>query len=94
MDNKIFLPNEEQVRQFIEDSWLSFRQAAAKAGFPFDDDPQAESFARDMFAAGYCYGHNDCLSVIRGQLEATDIQTSVFKAAKRRCKNSESSNNK
>lgn len=82
MDKKIFLPDAEMSAKLIEDAWQAFKKQAAEGGLDFDTNPQAASFAKDMFVSGYCYGHNDCLEIIRGQLQAMDIVDDMFKPNK------------
>ena len=77
MDKKIYLPSTEQARQMIENAWQQCKKQAEEAGLDLSN-PELESFAQDMFVAGYAYGHNDCLGVISGQLEAMNIVTDMF----------------
>ena len=77
MDKKIFLPDAETSARLIEDSWQAFKKQAAESGLVLDN-PNAASFAKDMFMSGYCYGHNDCLEIIRGQLQAMDMANDLF----------------
>lgn len=77
MDKKIFLPDAETSARLIEDSWQAFKKQAAESGLVLDN-PNAASFAKDMFVSGYCYGHNDCLEIIRGQLQAMDMVNDLF----------------
>ena len=82
MDKKIFLPDAEMSAKLIEDSWQAFKKQAADSGLDFDNNPEAASFAKDMFVSGYCYGHNDCLEIIRGQLQAMDLANELFTSEK------------
>lgn len=77
MDKKIFMPDNETLAKMIQESWIKCKEQAAEAGLVLDN-PDLEAFAQDMFVAGYSYGHNDCLSVARGQLEAMDIVGDIF----------------
>lgn len=77
MAKNIFLPSAEQQGKMIKDSWQKCKEEAAKAGLVLNNST-LEGFAQDMFVAGYCYGHNDCLQVIGGQLEAMNIINDVF----------------
>ena len=82
MDKKIFLPDAEMSAKLIEDAWQAFKKQAAEGGLDFDTNPQVASFAKDMFVSGYCYGHNDCLEIIRGQLQAMDLANELFTSEK------------
>ncbi len=73
----IFLPNAESLGQMIEKSWQQCKEQAAKAGLPLTN-PTLEAFAKDMFVAGYTFGYNDNLGVIRGQLDAMELAGSIF----------------
>ena len=77
MSKKVFMPNDEQARQMIENAWQEFKKEAIEAGWPLNT-PELESFAQDVFVGGYAYGHNDCLGVISGQLEAMNLVTDIF----------------
>ena len=78
MDKKIFLPSAEEAAQLLENSWQAFKKQALEGGLDFDNNPNVASFAKDMFVSGYCYGHNDCLEIIRGQLQAMDLVNDLF----------------
>ena len=71
MDKKIYLPNDEQSSQLIENAWQDFSKQAEEAGFPLPD------LLKDVFVAGYSFGHNDCLSIISGQLKAMEVVKSL-----------------
>lgn len=73
----IFLPDDETQGKMIQDSWQKCKEEAAKAGLDLSN-PTLEGFAQDMFVAGYCYGHNDCLQILGGQLEAMNLINDVF----------------
>ena len=77
MDKKIFLPDNQTLAKMIEDSWQKCKEQAAKAGLEHTN-PDLEAFAKDMFVAGYTYGYNDNLGVIRGQLEAINMIGDIF----------------
>lgn len=77
MDKKIFLPDNQTLAKMIEDSWQKCKEQAAKAGLELTN-PDLEAFAKDMFVAGYTYGYNDNLGVIRGQLEAMNMIGDIF----------------
>ena len=76
MNKTIFLPNAEQAGELIELAWQEFRKDAEANGFPFSNDENAEA-AKELFICGYCYGHNDCLGIIKGQLEAMDMAVNL-----------------
>lgn len=86
MDKKIFLPDAEQMGKFIENSWQTFKKQAAESGFVLDSNPNTEAFAKDMFVSGYCYGYNDCLEIVRGQLQAMDLVNDLFPSKKNEAK--------
>lgn len=71
MDKKIYLPNDEQSSQLIENAWQDFSKQAEEAGFPLPD------LLKDVFVAGYSFGHNDCLSIISGQFKAMEVVKSL-----------------
>lgn len=74
MKTKIFLPSEEEARKLIENAVDEFTQQLRREWKTYDTLSDAnKGLLRDMFVAGYAAGHNDCLSIIRGQLEATEI---------------------
>lgn len=68
METNIYLPNDEQSSQLIENAWQDFSRQAKDAGFPLPD------LFKDVFVAGYSFGHNDCLSIIAGQLEVLELE--------------------
>ena len=68
----IYLPNSEQAAQLMENSWQDFTVQMKKNGMNFDGTKVA-GLLKDMFMAGYSYGHNDCLSIIRNQMEVDDL---------------------
>ena len=76
-NKEIFLPDNKTLAQMIEDSWQDCKEQAAKAGLKLTN-PDLEAFAKDMFVAGYSYGHNDCLGVVRSQLEAMNMIGDIF----------------
>ena len=71
MDKKIYLPNDEQSSQLIENAWQDFSKQAKEAGILLPD------LLKDVFVAGYSFGHNDCLSIISGQLKAMEVVKSL-----------------
>ena len=73
MDKKIFLPSDEQSAQLMENAWEEFCVQAKEAGYDIGSS-MVMKFIKDFFMAGYCYGHNDCLTIIRGQLEVIDME--------------------
>ena len=77
MDKKIFLPDAEQTRQLIENAWNDFCRKAKEAGYNIDEK-SAGGFIYDGFVAGYSYGYNDMLNVIRDQFRMMDVEREVF----------------
>lgn len=77
MDKRIFLPSDEQATKMIIDAWDVFKKQFAENGLELSNE-RLEGFAQDMFVAGYCAGHNDCLDIIRGQLEAMNMVNDIF----------------
>lgn len=77
MSKKIILPTAETAKKMIADSWENFKKMAEENGLPLNN-PELCAFAQDMFVAGYSYGHNDCLNIVRGQLEAIDMIGDIF----------------
>jgi hypothetical protein len=71
MNENIYLPSEDQLSQLIENAWQAFSHQADEAGFPLPD------LLKDVFAAGYSYGYNDILSIVRGQFEVLEIKESL-----------------
>lgn len=78
MNNTIFLPNSEQTAKLLEDAWKSFKKKAAESGMELDINPDSETFAKEMFICGYCYGHNDLLEIIKGQIKAINLVNGIF----------------
>lgn len=68
----IYLPNNEQAAQLMENAWQDFTVQMKKNGMNFEGTKVAE-LLKDMFMAGYSYGHNDCLTIIRSQMEVDDL---------------------
>ena len=68
METNIYLPNDDQSSQLIENAWQDFSRQAKDAGFLLPD------LFKDVFVAGYSFGHNDCLSIISGQLEVLELE--------------------
>lgn len=68
----IYLPNNEQAAQLMENAWQDFTVQMTKNGMNFEGTKVAE-LLKDMFMAGYSYGHNDCLTIIRSQMEVDDL---------------------
>lgn len=68
----IYLPNNEQAAQLMENAWQDFTVQMKKNGMYFEGTKVAE-LLKDMFMAGYSYGHNDCLTIIRSQMEVDDL---------------------
>lgn len=76
MEKTIFLPDEQQHAQLMSNAWLEFCEEMKKKGIAFDDSPTAKRFAFDFFVSGYCYGYNDLLRIVRGQLEIINMEFS------------------
>ena len=68
----IYLPNSEQAAQLMENAWQDFAVQMKENGMNFEGTKVAE-LLKDMFMAGYSYGHNDCLTIIRSQMEVDDL---------------------
>lgn len=77
MDEKniktIFTPNAEQMGTMIKNAWQEFLNQAREAGYDIGDDT-AGGWLKDAFAGGYTYGYNDGYGIIRGQLEAMNLE--------------------
>lgn len=77
MSKTIYLPSAEESGKMIEDSWKEFNEEVVNSEGSvlavILQNEKVRELAKDMFAAGYAYGNNDILSIIRGQLEAMDI---------------------
>ena len=68
----IYLPNSEQAAQLMENAWQDFAVQMKENGMNFEGTKVAE-LLKDMFMSGYSYGHNDCLTIIRSQMEVDDL---------------------
>ena len=79
MDKKIIMPSNELMGKMIENDWEAFRKQCIESGLEFKDG-NLEEFVKDMFVGGYCYGHNNCLSIVRGQLETMDFISDIFRS--------------
>lgn len=73
----IFLPDTESAAKLIEQSWQAFKKEAEENGLAISG-ADTEAFIKDLFVAGYAYGHNDCLNIIRGQMEVEEILSNSF----------------
>lgn len=73
MARSIYLPDAEQSKSMMEDAWHEFLKTAADAGY--ESLGCNDGWYKDLFMAGYCYGHNDCLGIIGGQIE---LDNTVF----------------
>lgn len=69
----IFLPNAEQSAQMIETAWQDFLKKGREAGYDIGEET-AGGWLKDAFAGGYTYGWNDGYGIIRGQLEAMNLE--------------------
>lgn len=68
----IYLPNSEQAGQLMENAWQDFAAQMKKNGMGFEET-KVTDLLKDIFMSGYCYGHNDCLTIIREQMEVDDL---------------------
>ena len=73
----IFAPSNKQMKQMLEKSWQEFLKQAREAGYNISED-SAEGWIMDAFVGGYCYGWNDGYGIIRGQLEADDLEQKMM----------------
>lgn len=69
----IFTPSAEQMGTMIENAWQEFLNKAREAGYDIREYP-ACGWLKDVFAGGYTYGYNDGYGIIRGQLEAMNME--------------------
>ena len=69
MEEKIFMPSDDDARRMIENAWQEFCQQAGAIGMP----EQAVSLMKDIFVWGYCAGHNDILGIIRDQMAVGEL---------------------
>ena len=74
METKIYLPNDAQRREMMANAYKELCKMAKEAGYDFYDEKKFGNL-KDMFMAGYSFGWNDCLSIFRGQIEATTISS-------------------
>ena len=77
MEKKIFLPNPEQAGAMIEYAWNNFCAFAREHGLMIDDK-FADGLLKDCFAAGYSYGSNDMLGIVRDQLNAEQEANNII----------------
>lgn len=82
---EICLPNEEQAKALIMQAWEDFKEDARKADMHIEDD-MMDGFIISCFVAGYCYGHNDTLDIIRDQMNVDNVLYNIFKKVKRQNK--------
>lgn len=75
-ESTIFLPSAEQQGQLIESSWSDFYERMQSVGFGIDKD-NARRLAHDLFVAGYTFGWNNGIGIIRGQIEAEELAKGV-----------------
>ena len=71
------MPDREQTVRLIESAWRNFCCISEKAGLKVDDDSM-NGLIKDVFLAGYSFGHKDTLNIIRGQLEAEYIVNKIM----------------
>ncbi len=77
MDKKngtvIYLPNEEESKQMIENALADFQKKAEEHGWRVFEDEASAALAKDIFVSGYSYGYNDGFGIIKGQLDAINL---------------------
>ncbi len=56
----------------MENAWQDFAVQMKENGMNFDGTKVA-GLLKDLFMSGYSYGHNDCLTIIRDQMEVDDL---------------------
>lgn len=76
-DKLIYLPNAEQSARLLENAWVEFINQAYEAGYCISKE-SAGGWLKDAFAAGYALGYNDCLGIIKGQLEVTALAQDIM----------------
>ncbi len=69
MDAKIFVPNDEQFTQMMEDAWQKFLREAKANDTIFKGISEGPSILKDLFVYGYVTGYNDIYGIIRSQME-------------------------
>ena len=67
MEKNIYLPDAETAAKLIDNAWQEFCQQMKDNGMDIVGT-KVESLVHDVFVGGYAYGHNDCLTIIRDQL--------------------------
>ena len=71
--NTIYLPSNDQYLEMVKNAWADFIKQANEAGVGIEDIPPNE-----VFLWGYCVGNNDCLNVIRDQLDIAQVENQIF----------------
>jgi len=66
---EIILPDNEQAGALIENAWQDFCNDARSQGYDIGEQT-AGGWAKDCFAAGYVYGHNDIMNIIYDQVKS------------------------
>lgn len=66
-EKKIYLPDAETAGKLIENAWQEFCDQMKENDMDFTGI-KVEELLHDVFVAGYAFGHNDCLAIIRDQL--------------------------
>ncbi len=72
MKQTIFLPNAEESTQLIKNAWKQFLQQAKKQAGWTQEEVQKEFPANEAFIAGYCFGYNDGMGIVKDQLESSN----------------------
>lgn len=79
MEKVIYLPNAEQAGRLIEDAWQDFCRQAGENGMDIADVNEAVGgLVKDCFAAGYSYGNNDMLNIIRDQMNVDGMVSELM----------------
>lgn len=66
-EKKIYLPDDKTQGILIDNAWQEFQEQMKENGMDFSGTEVIE-LLHDIFVAGYAFGHNDCLGIIRDQL--------------------------
>ena len=72
----IFTPSAEQIGEMLENAWQDFLKQARDAGYVIDEE-SAGGWLKDTFAAGYALGYNDGFGIIKGQLDAINMENEM-----------------
>ena len=69
----IFTPGVEESRQLLENAWQEFLEKVEEAGCE-DIESISDGALKEIFAAGWAYGWNDGYGIIKGQLDAINLE--------------------